>query len=135
MFGLDEVFKKLDAKGIMAKQNYWCCGGCGSSAMAQEVERLRKEGNTTYRGGTFFHYQGTESGAKLGKFYLNFGSSENKPTAEQNEAIGREVVEALTDGGFQTEWDGTSGDAILVILTRQQQQDYRDMDIERYEEE
>src|SRR5215208_3419617 len=35
---LDAAFLELEASGIVARQNFWCCGTCGLAAIGDEIE-------------------------------------------------------------------------------------------------
>ncbi|WP_329032822.1 hypothetical protein OIE71_08955 [Streptomyces sp. NBC_01725] len=103
------VFEGLDARGIVARENFACCRGCGLAEIGAERED-RDTG--TVRGFVFFHTQCTESvalGGGLSLYYGGFDGSE-----ETTAAVGREVTAALTGAGLSVKWDGSPGSAIDV---------------------
>ncbi|WP_405819591.1 hypothetical protein OG705_09270 [Streptomyces sp. NBC_00838] len=103
------VFEGLDARGIVARENFACCRGCGLAEIGAERE---DRDPATVRGFVFFHTQCTErvaGGGGLSLYYGGFDGSE-----ETTAAVGREVTAALTGAGLSVEWDGSPGSAIDV---------------------
>ncbi|MCI3222155.1 hypothetical protein [Streptomyces sp. NP-1717] len=103
------VFEGLDARGIVARENFACCRGCGLAEIGAERE---DPDPATVRGFVFFHTQCTErvaGGGGLSLYYGGFDGSE-----ETTAAVGREVTAALTGAGLSVEWDGSPGSAIDV---------------------
>lgn len=103
------VFEGLDARGIVARENFACCRGCGLAEIGAERE---ERDPATVRGFVFFHTQCTErvaAGGGLSLYYGGFDGSE-----ETTAAVGREVTAALTGAGLSVEWDGSPGSAIDV---------------------
>lgn len=110
---LDLAFAALESKGIVSRQNFSCCGTCGSGEIWDEIDTVNSMG-IEVRGYTFFHQQDTESAVEGGGLYLNYGSVE-----EGNEAtvtIGREIQHELETHGLTTDWDGKLAMRIGVSL-------------------
>ncbi|MFD3482036.1 DUF6891 domain-containing protein [Streptomyces sp. NPDC058665] len=104
---ITSVFAGLDAAGIVARENFTCCRGCGLAEIGAEAEDPQ-----TVRGFVFFHMQGTESvaaGGGLSLYYGGFDGSEDTTTA-----VGDEVTTALKAAGLSVKWDGSPGSAIDV---------------------
>ncbi|MFH9708975.1 DUF6891 domain-containing protein [Streptomyces luteogriseus] len=104
---LERAFAALEAAGIVARENFTCCRGCGMTEIGAEVDD-----ESAVRGFVFFHHQGTRAAAQghgLSLYYGGFDGSE-RTTA----AVGHEVVAALTSAGLSAEWDGDPGRAIDV---------------------
>ncbi|WP_405618780.1 hypothetical protein OG292_30025 [Streptomyces sp. NBC_01511] len=103
------VFAGLDARGIVARENFTCCRNCG----LDEIGAEREAGDTReVRGFVFFHTQSTErvaAGGGLSLYYGGFDGSE-----ETTAAVGGEVTAALADAGLSVTWDGSPGAAIDV---------------------
>lgn len=110
---LDAAFADLETEGVIARQNFTCCGTCGASEIWDEIEAAQQEGRSV-RGYAFFHMQDTESAVEGYGLYLNYGAcEEGEPAAV---AVGHDIVAALTAHGLQTNWDGTYAKRIAVSL-------------------
>ncbi|MEW2806556.1 hypothetical protein AB0929_05425 [Streptomyces massasporeus] len=104
---LERAFAALEGAGIVARENFTCCRGCGMTEIGAEVDD-----ESAVRGFVFFHHQGTRAAAAghgLSLYYGGFDGSERTTTA-----VGHEVVAALTSAGLSTDWDGDPGTAIDV---------------------
>ena len=110
---LDAAFAALEEGGIIARQNFTCCGTCGASEIWDEVEEAQKEGVAT-QGYAFFHMQDTESAIEGHGLYLNYGACEEGEAAAI--AVGHRIVAALEAQGLGTEWDGSWGQRISVAM-------------------
>lgn len=103
------VFEGLDARGIVARENFTCCRGCGLAEIGAE---RGEAGTETVRGFVFFHTQCTEAAARGGGLSLYYGGFDG--SQETTAAVGREVAAALTGAGLSVKWDGSPGSAIDV---------------------
>jgi hypothetical protein len=110
---LDSAFEALEEQGIVARQNFSCCGTCGSSEIWDEMENARNAGKLV-RGYTFFHMQDTESAVDGCGLYLNYGSIDEGEKAAI--AVGHVIQRELEKSGFSTNWDGDLGKRIGVSL-------------------
>lgn len=110
---LDAAFAELEAAGVISRQNFSCCGTCGSSEIWDEIEEILKSGRSA-RGYTFFHVQDTESAVDGYGLYLNYGACEEGEEAAVS--IGHDIVAALTAHGLKTEWNGSLDKRIAVSL-------------------
>lgn len=110
---LDRVFADLEAAGIICRQNFSCCGNCGSGEILDEMEAAREEGRLV-RGYVFYHSQDTDAACDGHGVYLAFGSYERSKKGAL--LIASEVSEALRQNGFNVEWEGTISKRILVNL-------------------
>lgn len=100
---LDAAFADLECRGVLARQNYWCCGTCGCAAIDDEMKaRLRKK--KPVRGYAFFHWQDTESAVTGHGLMLNYGAVEGDEDSAV--AIGREIVQVLRAHKLRTSWKG-----------------------------
>lgn len=100
---LDAAFAGLEAEGIVARQNFTCCGTCGAAEIWDEAKALEEMGKPV-EGYAFYHMQDTESAADGGGLYLNYGSAEDGDVAST--AIGRRIVRQLESHGLKTDWNG-----------------------------
>jgi hypothetical protein len=110
---LDAAFAALEAEGVIARQNFTCCGTCGAYEIGDEIDAAIDQGRPAH-GYTFFHMQDTESAVGGHGLYLNYGAC-----AEGEEAaiaIGHRIVARLEAHGLAPEWDGSIGRRIAVPL-------------------
>lgn len=110
---LDAAFAALEAEGVIARQNFTCCGTCGASEIWDEVEAAQQAGEPV-EGYAFFHMQDTESTVEGHGLYLNYGACVTGEDAAI--AIGRRIVDQLEAHGLATDWDGSWGQRINVAL-------------------
>ena len=113
---LDSAFAVLEENGIVSRQNFSCCGTCGTGEIYDEIETLKNAGNNV-RGYTFFHMQDTQSAVEGFGLYLNYGSTANGDEAAVS--IGREIQHELHKFGLATDWDGKLSKRIGVPLNWQ----------------
>ncbi|MHC3388541.1 DUF6891 domain-containing protein [Streptomyces lavendulocolor] len=99
------AFAALDARGIVARENFTCCRTCGTSEIGAEAD-----GDA--RGFVFFHSQGTEGAAAGYGLPLLYGGFDG--SARTTAAVGREVVEALRAEELTVDWDGSPERVIMV---------------------
>lgn len=111
---LDQAFADLEQSGIVARQDFTCCGTCGVAEIGDEIDKLEESG-TKARGYTFYHTQDTESAVEGYGLYLNYGDVEG--TKEGSAAIGREIASKLQSLGLKVDWDGALSKRIGVKLT------------------
>lgn len=100
---LDAAFADLEAEGIVARQNFSCCGNCGSSEIWDEAKVLEEAGKSI-AGYAFYHMQDTESAAGGDGLYLNYGAAEDGDDASVE--IGHRIVRQLERHGLKTRWNG-----------------------------
>ncbi|HEY7225861.1 MAG TPA: hypothetical protein VH561_19965 [Micromonosporaceae bacterium] len=113
---LDAAFSALEAAGVVARQNFSCCGNCGATEIHEEMDAAADQG-ATVRGYTFFHLQDTEHAVDGDSLFLSYGSADNDREAAI--AIGHEIVAALRDQGLQPAWNGRHANRIgLPIVWR-----------------
>lgn len=113
---LNDLFKALRKTGITARQNFLCCGGCGS---AQLHEWYKKGELARTVGYVFYHQQDrdnmvrTRVGDELG-VYLCFGSF--VLDEERTTRVGRRIVELAEELNLGVEWDGKPETRVRVFL-------------------
>lgn len=113
---LDAAFAALDASGIVARQNFSCCGACGITEIHDEMDRVAKDGRPV-RGYTFFHVQDTEHAVDGDGLYLSYGSVDRDK--ESAVAIGHEVVAVLREHGLHPDWNGRHANRIGLPIVWQ----------------
>lgn len=110
---LDAAFAELNAAGIVARQDFTCCGTCGRAGIGDEIDKERAA-RTPVVGYTFYHWQGTESavaGHGLSLWYGHVSADE-----DDSVDIGHRITETLERHGLMTDWDGDIGHTIHVEL-------------------
>lgn len=110
---LDAAFAALEEQGVVARQNFTCCGTCGATEIWDEIEAAQEEG-VAVEGYAFFHMQDTESAVEGHGLYLNYGACEQGE--ETAVAMGHRIVAALEAQGLTTGWDGRLEQRISVSL-------------------
>lgn len=110
---LDAAFAELESKGIIARQNFWCCGTCGLSAIGEEIAESKASGHEV-RGYTFYHEQDTESAVEGHGLYLYYGAEDG--VEAHSLKIAHEIEGMLQRHGLKTDWDGEFKKRLFVEL-------------------
>lgn len=118
---LDAAFAALEAEGIVARQNFSCCGTCGSAEIWDEIAAFETSGHAA-RGYAFFHVQDTESAVDGGGLYLNYGAVEEGEAAALK--IAGDIVAELESKGLRTDWSGSWSQRIGVALDWKRRRDF-----------
>jgi hypothetical protein len=110
---LHSAFAALDAQGVMAHHNYWCCGGCGGNAAFNAYEKLPAAARAEIVGVTYYHEQFAENAINGHGLRLSYGAL---PVVSQEEtaAVGEKVAKALRAAGLQVEWGGDPTECISI---------------------
>jgi hypothetical protein len=106
---LDVVFRSLNRKGILARQNFSCCSNCGHYEMESELKDPKHRRVTGY---AFYHLQDTESAVEGGGIHLKYDAVVNDPVKKR--LIGQTITDALTAAGLKPDWDGNPDTAVYV---------------------
>lgn len=110
---LDAAFAALEIQGVVARQNFSCCGTCGASEIWDEIAAFEKAGGRA-RGYAFYHVQDTDSAVQGHGLYLNYGAVEEGEAAALS--VAHEIVADLEAHGLTTRWDGSWNQRIGVDL-------------------
>jgi len=124
---LTAAFEELDSLGVVARQNFSCCGNCASAEIGAE----RPEGRES-RGYVYFHAQDTEALLESNETFIGYGAfidafineAEFKALseAERSALYERTVLELMVDTvlpvferhGIEVEWDRSLNKRILL---------------------
>lgn len=111
---LVEVFDELCKQNIIALHNAGYTTSDGEYEVA-EVERILRENKITSDGYCFYHEQDllraiTPKDSSLYLTYQKINNSDDNVTLE----VGKKVVKALTDKGFEIEWNEDVSSKILI---------------------
>ena len=116
---LTKAFSLLRKEGLLARQNFSCCGTCGGYEISEMGESKGKKTGKYPAGYVFYHRQDTDTLNRNGVVHLRYGTFENRngklrkgsfPTLN----VGYTIVEAMKTVGLDTEWNGDTGKCILV---------------------
>ena len=110
---LDAAFAELDRRGIVARQDFSCCGTCGAGEIRAEMEEVVATGRPV-RGYAFYHMQDTESAAEGRGLYLAYGAADEGELAALG--VAGEIVDTLRTQGLDVAWEGTWDKRIQVSL-------------------
>jgi hypothetical protein len=105
---LTDAFRVLDLAGIVAREDFACCGSCGHSEIGDEIGK-----GQLARGYVFYHAQDAERAAQGGTLWLAYGSFDKQIGAAQ---IGEEIVAVLRGDGLEVDWTGDAAQRIHVRL-------------------
>ncbi|MFT4187067.1 MAG: hypothetical protein QM621_00635 [Aeromicrobium sp.] len=117
---LTRAFEALAEIGVVARENFTCCGTCGSTEIWDEVDDSR-----TWRGYVFYHMQDTDSLIETGETYIGYGAfpTTKKPLFQSKarhyestvvDLMTNEVIPLLERHGVTVEWDGQLSRRILL---------------------
>jgi hypothetical protein len=110
---LDDAFAALEARGVIARQHFTCCGTCGSTEIGDEIDAVQQAGGPT-RGYAFYHEQDTEAATEGRGLYLNYGACDEGEEAAL--AVARDIVTQIEAHGLRTDWNGSWTQRIGVSL-------------------
>jgi hypothetical protein len=113
---LNSAFEDLEARGILARQDFMDCPNCAHNALMEEAEELQKEG-AEVRGFVFYDWDNTEEAMNGNGVCLWFGSTREAGSTKRT--IGREVVEVLQATGLCPIWSGSPDETIEVPMVWQ----------------
>jgi hypothetical protein len=108
---LNEAFKLMRKQGMLARQNFMCCGNCGITALGQ----LSDENPGKWDGMVFYHRQNTKFMREGDDLTLNY-STTGLPDDDVTSAVGRKVTAILDQVGLKWEWDGNAASCIEVLI-------------------
>jgi hypothetical protein len=98
---LDEAFKELNARGIIALQN---TGLAMSDGIADVSQVLHQRGRKGVKGYCFYHGQDLERAVAGVGLWLAFGDLDQDP--QKKAEVGRTVKAVFERFGFRVEWNG-----------------------------
>nr|WP_203834286.1 hypothetical protein [Actinoplanes humidus] len=105
---LTDAFRVLDVAGIVAREDFACCGSCGHSEIGDEVGKGQRA-----RGYVFYHGQDAERAARGGSLWLAYGAFGGEVGDAE---VGGEIVAALRGEGLEVDWTDDADQRIHVRL-------------------
>jgi len=111
---LDKAFNLMNEKGLIARQDHFCCRTCAVYDLASEMEDVLTEGKSV-KGFAYYHGQDTMVLEEGNDFHIGYG------TVGEDEAdlvkVGKIVVDCLEEAGIQWRWKGSADTRIKVIFS------------------
>lgn len=113
---LNNLFKELRKDGLVARQNFLCCGGCASSEIGSMAEKRGLPG------GVYYHQQDADKLYGRDYFmqkpaeevYLGYGALDEADIDSRQ--IGIMICVAASRVGLEVEWNGSSAQRVKVKL-------------------
>ncbi|TDD60464.1 hypothetical protein E1263_11085 [Kribbella antibiotica] len=106
------AFAELDAAGVVARMNFTCCQGCGSTEIFDERPADRQS-----KGYVFFHQQDAEGLADTpAALYLAYGPFDAVESTWESRVVevGHQIVAGLRAHDLPVTWSGSSAQRIQV---------------------
>lgn len=110
---LDAAFAEMENNGIISRQNFSCCGNCGSYEIGEPMREAFDAG-VNVRGYAFYHEQDTEAAVLGHGICLNYGSVDEGEAAALS--IANEIAATFRRHDLQVDWDGTWNKRIAIPL-------------------
>lgn len=118
MAKVGEALKALRRQGMIARQNFLCCGNCAATALGIQLDKSRAAGKEI-AGAVYFHKQDAESALKYGTLYLGYGAGDPyESRGVESRAVGMLIVTALRSTGLDVKWSGDAWERIEVRIWR-----------------
>jgi hypothetical protein len=116
---LSKAFKALRKEGLIAKQNFACCGSCGCYEIGEQAKLRAKLIGKFPKGYVFFNRQSTQSMYQTGTVHLSYAAFYSRNDVRRKECftdveIGNLIVDKMSEVGLATEWDGDTDRCVLV---------------------
>lgn len=115
---LVHVFEELEKDGIIALDNFSCCGTCGPGDITEFVKVSQQEHgyDDELKGYAFFHEQDTESAIDGNGVYLSYGNFPLRENESEAIKIGKSVAQRLREADFNVVWNETLQTRIHVSV-------------------
>ena len=107
---LDTAFATMEARGLVARQNFTCCNTCGRAEIWDEI--VAAEESREVIGYAFYHMQDTESAVEGGSIYIKYGAVVGGSAVE----VGQRILDSLHECRVDADWSGSANDAVKVSL-------------------
>jgi hypothetical protein len=107
---LNELFKALRSEGLVARQNFKCCGTCASYDLGLVLEE-----KTDKKGCAYYHQQDTP-GINRGYVYIGYGGRPDVEGCDDTIEVGRAISDTAGKLKIPVVWDGFSHSRIRLEL-------------------
>ncbi|MFG2050541.1 DUF6891 domain-containing protein [Micromonospora sp. NPDC048935] len=107
---LTRAFAELNERGVLARENFSCCGTCASAEIHDERDDSRH-----WHGYVWYHQQDTESllASEDGEVYLGYGAY---PPADFDEVAYDKLSEAEQQARYQADLERLLDDMVFPVL-------------------
>ncbi|MDG4825406.1 hypothetical protein O7635_26465 [Asanoa sp. WMMD1127] len=107
---LTRAFTALNARGVVARENFSCCGTCAAGEIHDERDDTRH-----WQGYLWYHQQDTESllASDDGAVYLGYGAY---PAEDFDEAAYSALPEAEQEARYQADVERLLDDVVFPVL-------------------
>ena len=109
---LSRAFAELNEMGVLARENFACCGTCAAGEIHDE-----RDGSRHWHGYLWFHQQDTESliASADGSVYLGYGAY---PPEDFDEAAYEALSQEEQRAGYQADLERMLDDLVFPVLRR-----------------
>jgi len=108
---LTAAFKLMRKEGLIARQNFSCCGSCGSVEMSTALATKKNEEKIGY---CFYHRQDADA-LYRGSVYLAFGACDEDAVGDDADVkVGAIVALACLKADLKVTWNGSTTVRVLA---------------------
>lgn len=114
---LNVAFTLMRKHGLVARQNFSCCGGCAGSELTTLIVAMPDKKRAKVNGVCFYHRQDNTCLMEGDDLWLSYGPVESMEYGQiglSTAQVGQLVVLCLAKAGLTYEWDGNPSSRILV---------------------
>lgn len=116
---LTKAFKLLRKEGLIAKQNFSCCGSCATSEIGEQAKIKAKKVGKFPKGYVQYNRQSTEGIEIFGSVHISYGAFYSRNDIKRTECftdieIGELIVAKMKEVGLKTEWNGDADKCVKV---------------------
>ena len=116
---LKDAFALLRKEGLIAKQNFSCCGSCASYEIGEQARKRAKKFGKYPKGCVFYNRQSTQGMYETGTVYLSYSGFETRNGKLRKEClsdteIGELIVDKMSEVGLATDWNGDPAKCVMV---------------------
>ena len=112
------AFRAMRKAGLVARQNFSCCGSCAGYEIATDIEAMPTATRERVYGTAFYTRQTAADFARRGftGLYISYGPVDVDDTQVGLDvvAVGQIVATCLREAGIEVEWDGSGNKTIFA---------------------
>jgi len=112
------AFKAMRKAGLVARQNFSCCGSCAGYEIATDIKAMPAERRAKVRGCAFYTRQAAADFDRRGftGLYIPYGpvDVDDAQVGLDTVAVGQIVATSLREAGIAVEWDGSGEKTIFA---------------------
>ena len=113
---LNRAFLAMRKNGLIARQNYLCCGGCAAYGLTEMAEARARRGRKIL-GAVSYHQQAATRFREGGELCITFGQVHSEALGAlgvETSLVGAMVVAALEAEGLEPFWSGDENECITL---------------------